>query len=175
MPTRRFALTGMVLVVSLTGVAQAADLSRRGRLDASDVARKRIHTQLTLRVAPGPLTLVFPKWIPGEHAPTGPLESMIGLSIMANDVLVPWARDPIDVYAFKLNVPRAVDHLDITIDSGLTTSGGSFTAGQTSSDQLAVLSWNQFVLLPKGRDSERISTHASLVVPEGWAIASALR
>ena len=172
MPNRRLAITGMVLVVSLAGVADAADLSVR--LDASDVARKRIHTQLTMRVAPGPLTLVFPKWIPGEHAPTGPLESMIGLSIKANDVLVPWARDPIDVYAFKLNVPRAVDHLDITIDSGLPTSGGSFTAGQTSSDQLAVLSWNQFVLLPQGRDSERISTDASVVVPEGWAVESAL-
>ena len=52
-------------------------------------------------VRPGPLTLVFPKWIPGEHAPTGPIESMIGLVISANGQALAWTRDPLDIYALS--------------------------------------------------------------------------
>jgi len=153
-------------------VTWAADLTVR--LDARDVARKHIHSDLTLAVTPGPLTLVFPKWIPGEHAPTGPLESMIGLEIRANDATVTWTRDPVDVYAFRLTVPQGVTSLDISMDTGLPTVGSGFSAAPTSSEQLAVLPWNEFVLLPKGQDAEHISTSASVLVPLGWAVASAL-
>jgi predicted metalloprotease with PDZ domain len=161
-----------LLVLSASFAAHAADLTVR--LDASDVTRKRVHTELVLAVAAGPLTLVFPKWIPGEHGPTGPLQSMIGLDIKANGDTIGWARDPDDVYAFRLTVPDGVDELDIAIDTGLPALGSGFSAAPTSSEQLAVLSWNQFVLLPKGMDAEQITSRASIVVPEGWAIASGL-
>ena len=63
-------------------------------LHAVTDARKRVHTDLTLAVKPGPLTLVFPKWIPGEHGPTGPLDTLIGMTIRANGTQLSWARDP---------------------------------------------------------------------------------
>jgi len=152
--------------------AQAADLTVR--LDAREIARKHVHTDITLNVKPGALTLVFPKWIPGEHAPTGPLDTMIGLDIRANGARVDWTRDPYDMYALRLTVPRGVDHLDIALDSGLATSGDGFTAAPTSSEQLAILPWNDFLLIPKGRDADTISTISVVVPPGGWSIASAL-
>jgi predicted metalloprotease with PDZ domain len=152
--------------------AHAAELSVA--LDATDVARKRIHTDLELAVSPGPLTLVYPKWIPGEHAPTGPLDSMIGLTIKANGKNVAWNRDPIDVYALRLVVPPGADHLAISLDTGLATEMGAFGSAPTSSENLAVLAWNHFVLLPKGKDAEDITTRASIKLPDGWNIACAL-
>jgi len=168
----RILFAGLLLQAFATFAVQAADLTIR--LDATEVARKRIHTDLTLSVAPGPLTLAFPKWIPGEHGPTGPLESMIGLTIRANDSVIAWTRDPFDMYAIMLTVPGGADRLDISLDTGLATTGVGFSAAPTSSEQLAVLPWNEFVLLPKGRDAEQIATKASVLAPPGWAIVSAL-
>jgi predicted metalloprotease with PDZ domain len=161
-----------LVVVSFATSAHAADLTVR--LDARDVVRKRVHTDMTLAVAPGALTLVFPKWIPGEHAPSGPLDSMIGLVIKANGQPLAWARDPLDIYGLKVTVPRGVDHLEISLDSGLATEGDGFSAAPTSSAQLAVLPLNEFVLLPKGKDAETISTSVTVIPPPGWVVASAL-
>lgn len=161
----------LILALALPG-ARATEI--RLALDATDIVRKRVHTDMEMSVTPGPLTLVFPKWIPGEHGPTGPLESMVGLSITANGKNVAWTRDPYDVYALRLAVPPGAKRLDISLDSGLAVQQKGFTSAQTSSDQLAVLSWNQFVLLPKGTDAEDVTTRASIVVPKGWSVASAL-
>ncbi len=32
-------------------------------------------------VEPGPLTLLYPKYLPGEHGPTGPIADLAGLVI----------------------------------------------------------------------------------------------
>ena len=164
-----------VLVTALmltSAVGQAADL--RVRVDAREVARKRVHTDLTLAVHEGPLTLVFPKWIPGEHGPTGPLESIIGLTIRANGAPLSWRRDPRDMYAISVMVPRGAAHLDIALDTGLPTEGGRFSTGPTSSEALAILPWNEFVLLPKGRDAGGLSTEAAVLAPPGWQLICAL-
>jgi predicted metalloprotease with PDZ domain len=152
--------------------APAADLTVR--VDARDVQRKHIHTELSLAVHGGPLTLVFPKWIPGEHGPSGPLETIIGLTIKAGGATLAWRRDPFDMYAISVTVPAATTRLDISMDSGLATEGGVFSTGPTSSARLAVLPWNEFVMFPAGRDAADISTNASVEVPPGWQVAGAL-
>jgi predicted metalloprotease with PDZ domain len=161
-----------LIVASVAVSAHAADLTLR--LDAREVVRKRVHTDMTRAVTPGALTLVFPKWIPGEHAPSGPLDSMVGLEIKANGKTLAWARDPLDIFGLKITVPRGVSQLQISLDSGLATGGDGFSAAPTSSAQLAVLPLNEFVLLPKGRDAETISTTLTVIPPEGWSVASAL-
>jgi predicted metalloprotease with PDZ domain len=152
--------------------APAADLTVH--VDARDVQRKHIHTELSLAVHSGPLTLVFPKWIPGEHAPSGPLETIIGLTIKARGATLAWRRDPFDMYAIRVTVPAGATRLDISMDSGLATEGGVFSTGPTSTERLAVLPWNEFVMLPGGRDAADISTSASVEVPQGWQVACAL-
>jgi predicted metalloprotease with PDZ domain len=156
----------------LAAAAHAADMTIH--LDARDVARKRIHTTMELAVKPGPVTLAFPQWMPGEHGPTGPLESMIGLTIQANGKALSWQRDPLDMYAINVTVPRGATHLEIALESGLAVGGSGFSAAPTSSEELAVLPWNEFVLFPKGEDADKISTLASVVPPADWSIACAL-
>jgi predicted metalloprotease with PDZ domain len=152
--------------------AIAADLSVR--VDARDVARKRLHVALRLAAKPGPLTLVYPKWMPGEHGPTGPLETLIGLEVRANGERLSWARDPLDMYALKVVVPRGADHLDVALEAGLATENGTFSAGPTSTELLAIIPWNECMLLPKGADADRLSTLATLVAPPDWQVVSAL-
>jgi len=144
------------------------------RVDAREVAARRLHTALQLAVRGGPLTLVFPKWIPGEHSPSGPLESIIGMTISAGGTPLSWRRDPLDMYAVSLTVPAGATRLEIAIDSGLPTEGGLFSTGPMSTAQLAVLPWNEVVLLPKGRDAATLSTEASVLAPAGWQLSCAL-
>ena len=170
----RVAVAGALLVLAVAGsVVQAADMTVR--VDAREVARKRIHTELELAVSPGALTLVFPKWIPGEHGPSGPLNTLVGLSIRAAGAPLTWQRDPRDMFALHLTVPPGVRRLQIGLDSGLPLEGGEFTAGPTSSARLAVLSWNEYVLLPKGRDAATLSVVASVLAPPQWQLACALQ
>jgi predicted metalloprotease with PDZ domain len=163
----------MAAVLLLThGAAQAADLSVR--LDAREVTRRHLHTDLTLAVKPGPLTLVLPQWIPGEHAPSGPLGTLIGMTIRANGATLSWRRDPLDMFAISVNVPAGTTHLEIALDTGLPAEGGEGSFALASSAQLAVISWNQFVLLPKGRDAATISTVATVIAPADWHLNCAL-
>lgn len=152
--------------------AHASDISLR--VDAHDVVRNRVHTEMSIAARPGPLVLAFAKWIPGEHGPTGPLESIIGLEIRANGIPLAWIRDPLDLYSLRVTVPRGVGRLDVTLETGLPIEGNVFTAGQTNSSRLAIISWNEFVLYPKGADADRLSVEASLVVPPDWKVVSAL-
>ena len=159
------------LLSALAG-AHAADLTVR--VDARDVTRKRVHTDLTLAAKPGPLTLVFPEWIPGEHGPTGPINTLVGMVIRANGQTLTWRRDPLDMVAINVEVPAGASRIEIALETGLPVDNGSFSAGPTSSAQLAVISWNQFVLLPKGVDADSISTDASVLAPKDWHLACAL-
>ena len=158
--------------VLASAAALATDLNLR--VDAREIARNRVHSELVLAARPGPLTLAFAKWIPGEHGPNGPLDAIIGLEISAGGSVVPWTRDPLDLYAFRLTVPRGADHLDITIDVGLPTDGATFTSGQTNTARLAIINWNEFLLYPRGVDAERLSIEASLVPPADWTVQCAL-
>ncbi|HVN41661.1 MAG TPA: PDZ domain-containing protein [Steroidobacteraceae bacterium] len=166
---RALALAGLAFA---TIPALGADLTVQ--LDARRVAERRVHTDLTLQVEPGPLTLVYPKWIPGEHEPSGPIETMIGLKIRAGNQTLPWQRNPIDNFSITLTVPQGASELEISLDSGLPIDKAGFSAGPTATEALAVISWNQFVMLPKGSDADAITAHATLLVPSGWHVASAL-
>src|SRR5471032_350316 len=170
---RRHWIANALLLSAWSGLAAAAsDITVR--LDAHDVARNRIHTEMTIAVRPGPVTLAYAKWIPGEHAPTGALDSVIGLEISANGMPIVWSRDPLDLYSLRIVVPHGVDHLDVVLESGLPIEGLMFTSGQTNSSRLAIISWNEFLLYPKGVDADKLSVDASLIAPAGWTVACAL-
>lgn len=144
------------------------------RIDARDVARRHLQTHEMLAVKPGPLVLVYPKWIPGEHAPHGPLDSIIAMEITANGQRLVWHRDPYEMYALSVTVPRGVDHLDIAIESGLPADGGAFSSSPNATARLAIIRWGDFVFLPKGRDAASIAASGSVAIPAGWSAACAL-
>src|SRR5881392_3076919 len=85
-------------------------------VDVRETPRKLLHARETLTVTPGALTLVYPKWLPGEHAPDGPIDDVVGLRFSAGGKTVPWRRDLVDQYAFHLDVPEGASTLDVSLD-----------------------------------------------------------
>jgi len=149
-----------------------ADLTLR--IDAREIARRHLQTHETLAVKPGPLVLAYPKWIPAEHAPAGPLDTIIGLEITANGQRLVWQRNPVEMYEISVTVPKGVDHLDIALESGLPADGSGYSSSPDSTARVAIIRWNQYVLLPKGRDAAMISSLGSVQAPTGWDVACSL-
>src|ERR1700681_3754961 len=81
------------------------------RVDATEAPRGIMSAHLELRVVPGPLTLVYPKWLPGRHSPAGPLTSLGGPRFTLDGQTLEWRRDPLDFYAFHLNIPAGARRL----------------------------------------------------------------
>ena len=168
---KRFALVLPLLFVAIALSAAPITL----RVDASGVASNVYHAHLTMPAAPGPMTLYYPKWIPGEHGPTGPINGLTGLQIAANGKSVPWLRDPVDMFAIQIDVPADATSLDIDLDFLAPAPGANFTAGASTSPRLAVLSWNTVLLYPKSAAaSDSLQVEATLRIPAGWQYATAL-
>ena len=143
-------------------------------VDATDSVRRLYHVKMVMPVTAGPLTLLYPEWIPGEHGPTGPITDLVNMRITANGATIPWHRDLAEMYTFQVTVPQGVNSIDIAMDyiAGPDTSGFSSAASTTA--KLAVLSWNQMLLYPKGTPTDQLNYQADLKVPPGWRYGTAL-
>jgi predicted metalloprotease with PDZ domain len=143
-------------------------------VDISDAPRKMLHARLAIPVQPGPLTLVYPKWIPGEHGPTGPIDDLAGIIFTADGQTLPWQRDDVDMFAFHLKVPPGATVLDCRLDFLATAPPTGFSAGASTSANLAMVSWNEVLLYPVGKPAAEIGFEPSIKIPEGWKFATAL-
>jgi predicted metalloprotease with PDZ domain len=143
-------------------------------LDISDAPRKIFHARLTIPVKPGPLTLVYPKWIPGEHSPSGPIDNFAGLTISANGQTIPWQRDSVNMFSFHLTVPPGVTSIEAKVDFLATAGPTGFSAGASTNANLAVVSWNNVALYPAGIPSGELRFAPSIKLPSGWKFATAL-
>jgi len=144
-------------------------------VDATAAPRKIFHASLKIPAAAGDLTLYYPKWIPGEHAPDGPVADLAGLVFKASGQTLKWRRDLLDGWTLHVEVPPGVTEVDAELDylSPATLESG-FSAGSSATDKLAVISWNQVLLYPKGYKSDDINYTASLKLPEGWKFGTPL-
>jgi predicted metalloprotease with PDZ domain len=144
-------------------------------VDASDAPRKIFHAQLTIPAAPGTLTLYYPKWIPGEHGPTGPIQDLAGLKFTANGQTLKWRRDLLDGWKFHVEVPAGVSAVNASLDFiSPTGEEGLFTGGASATDKMTVLSWNTVLLYPAGWTSDELTYQASLRLPDGWKFGTPL-
>src|SRR5215831_2070150 len=161
----------LVLLVSFTTSSFAAPIVLQ--VDATEAPRKVYHAELHIPAAPGPLTLFYPKWIPGDHAPSGPINDLAGLRITANGQPLFWKRDPIELFAFHIEVPQGASSVDVKLDFlSAAEAGGSSSVSSTS--ELAILSWNQMILYPKGQASNDLEITAHLRLPRDWKFGTAL-
>jgi predicted metalloprotease with PDZ domain len=144
-------------------------------VDATTASRKIFHATLKIPATPGDLTLYYPKWIPGEHAPDGPVVDLAGLFFKANGQTLKWRRDTLDGFTIHVEVPQGVSEVqaDLAFLSPATFEGG-FSAGSSATAKLAVISWNQVLLYPKGYKSDDINYTASLKIPDGWRFGTPL-
>jgi predicted metalloprotease with PDZ domain len=144
-------------------------------VDATSAPRKIFHANLQIPAAPGDLTLYYPKWIPGEHAPDGPVIDLAGLKFFASGKTLKWRRDLLDGFTLHVEVPAGANEVDAELDflSPATFEGG-FSAGSSATAKMAVISWNQVLLYPKGWKPAEINFSASLQLPAGWKFGTPL-
>ncbi len=145
-------------------------------VDATEAPRKIFHARLTIPAGPGTLTLYYPKWIPGEHGPTGPIQDVAGLIFTANGQTLKWRRDLVDGWTFHVEVPAGVSSIEAALDFVSPGSGnrGMYTGAASATDKMAVVSWNTVLLYPEGWTSDELTYEASLRLPAGWKSATAL-
>src|ERR1035438_1366099 len=106
------------------------------RVDATDAPRRLFHVQMTMAVKAGPLTLLYPEWIPGEHGPTGPIVNLVGLTVEGGGKLVAWKRDSVNMYAFHLDVPAGVTSLAVAFDFISPPESEGFSSGSSASSRV---------------------------------------
>jgi predicted metalloprotease with PDZ domain len=124
-----------------------------------------LYVKEVMPVSPGPLTLCYPKYIPGDHAPDGPIDEMMGLEITADGKPVAWLRDEVDMFTFHLTVPTGVNRIDIRFQ---------FPARDRITPNLLGLEWNEVALYQAGYPTSAEMYQPALVIPSGWHYASAL-
>jgi predicted metalloprotease with PDZ domain len=143
-------------------------------VDTTDAPRKIIHSHLSLSAREGKMTLVYPKWIQGEHGPTGPITEVVGLEVRAGQRL-PWSRDPLDMYAVNFVVPSGAAEIEVVFDYLLPAGGSGFSAAPSSTTHLLSFNWNQVLMYPAGIPARDVTVSSALRLPEGWKYGSALR
>src|SRR6266403_1427467 len=138
-------------------------------VDASEAPRKIIHAQLRVPAKPGTLTLYYPKWIPGEHGPTGPITDLTGLKFTASGKTLPWRRDLQEGFEFHVEVPAGENEVIANLDYASPASfEPGYSSGLSATEKLYIVNWNTLLLYPAGYGSDQLTYSASLRLPAGW-------
>lgn len=160
----------------LTTAARAAQVGRTVKLsvDATDAPRKLFRAIEIIPAEPGPLTLYYPAWLPGEHGPTGPVINLSGLKFTAAGQTLRWRRDPVDMYAFQIEVPPGANSVEVALEFLAPTYSGGFTSGSSTTSHLFIFSWNWLLLYPKVAHTDDLTFEPSINLPAGWKYATGL-
>ncbi|MGA0587990.1 M61 family metallopeptidase [Dyella sp. KRB-257] len=141
-------------------------------VDATDVAHRVFRVHETIPAVAGPLTLLYPQWIPGNHSPTGPIDKFAGLTVKANGKTLSWTRDPLNVYAFHVDVPEGTSAVDV--DFQFLSSQGHGQGRIMMTPEMLSLQWDKVSVYPAGHNIRMIHADASVTLPAGWEGATAL-
>src|SRR5262245_21685305 len=129
---RSFRLASVILALLISSVAAFAQPPIRLHLDATEAPRRIYHAELSIPVVPGPMNLFYPKWIPGEHAPTGPITDLAGLRISAGGRTLEWKRDSVELFAFHINVPPGANSVEVKLDFLSNSDAAGFSSGASA-------------------------------------------
>jgi predicted metalloprotease with PDZ domain len=149
--------------------AQAIRIS----LDLTDAPRNIYHAHLNIPAKAGEMTLVFPKWIPGNHRPSGPISALTGIRMEAAGHALAWQRDAVDMFAFRVGVPAGVREIEVSFDA-ITSQDSAGGGGPAASSNILDLNWNAVVLYPAGARSDAVEFAAAVTLPAGWKFGTAL-
>jgi predicted metalloprotease with PDZ domain len=141
-------------------------------VDATDIAHRVFRVHEVVPAAPGPLTLLYPQWIPGHHSPSGPVDKFAGLVVKANGKVLPWTRDEYNVYAFHVDVPQGANAVEVDFQY---LSPQDMRQGRVvMTPEMLNLQWNTVSLYPAGYYARQVQTNPSVTLPAGWQFGSAL-
>jgi predicted metalloprotease with PDZ domain len=157
-------------VVAITAVATSAQDKPAPAMtlvvDETQAARRIAFVHEEIRVRPGTLALAYPRWIPGEHGPTGPIQQFAVLRVRSGNTTLSWKRDPEDIYTIQIEIPAKTDRISVDFDSLLEN---------TISDHQLLEAWNTVVLYPRGIDKRQLMIEPSILLPPNWHQGSSLR
>lgn len=142
-------------------------------VDATDTARRIVRVQQAIPVRPGPLTLLYPRYIPGMHAPNGPVDRLAGLTIRGGGTMIAWTRDPAELHAFHLTVPREVTRLEVAFD--YLSPVGPPDGAPTLTRDVMTLAWHPLILYPAGHGTAQIQVTPTLKLPNGFTPFTSLQ
>ena len=155
-----------LLAALFAGAAHAQKTPIQIVADLTDAPRKLYHAEVEIPVSPGPLTLITPQWIPGNHRPTGPVSDITGVVFTIDGKPQEWRRDDVNMYEFHLTIPPGATRLHAHLDCIVTSR---------VSQKLAVLEWEKLLLYPANIPVRDIPIQPSLKVPDGWGVGTALQ
>ena len=138
-------------------------------VDASDAPRRIFHVKETIPAAAGTLTLVYPKWIPGEHSAAGPVTDFVGLKVSLAGRALPWKRVPTEMWSVQCEVPAGGGTLDVAFDYVPPQH-----AWTTATAEILVVNWWPVLLYPQGPNDNATMFNPSLKLPAGWKYGTAL-
>src|SRR3954452_6204418 len=159
-------------------VPEARDIPFPGTLqltvDASDVTRAifRVRERVPVTTT-GDLVLLYPKWVPGGHSPRGDIKNVAGIRVTANGQPLKWVRDSRDVFAFHVTVPAGVTAVDVEFQYLSSTAANQGRTVMTP--EMSSIQWLSLSMYPAGYYVRQIPVQASVIVPNGWQVATALR
>ncbi|MBI1365160.1 MAG: peptidase M61 [Alphaproteobacteria bacterium] len=143
-------------------------------VDASDIVRGVFSVRETIPVAAsGPMTILYPAWIPGHHSPSADMAKVGGITIRAGRKQLEWRRDAIDMYALHVNAPEGAQ--SITVEFQYLSARGKGEGRVVATPAMLNLQWNSVSFYPAGFYVSRIPVSASLTLPHGWRYGTALR
>jgi len=163
---RTFALTLCAAVVlTATLYAQETTPTMTLVVDESQAPRRIAFVHEEIRVQPGPLSLSYPMWIPGEHGPTGPIFQFAALRIRSGNTSLPWTRDPEEIATIHVTIPAGTSTISVDFDTLIEN---------TIDDHQLLVAWNRVVLYPRDVDKTKLMIQPSLVLPPNWKQAGSL-
>jgi len=167
-----------IALIFLAVTTTHAQLSPPGPItisvDATHAPQRILHAKLEIPVRPGPLTLYYPKWMPADHSPDGPIPNVAGLKFSAGGKEIAWVQDDVDMYAFNLDIPAGVNSIQASLDFLISAPGPTIDFAASGSAKLFILMWNQVILYPKGWPAAQLTFQPSLTVPAGWKFNTSL-
>ena len=138
-------------------------------LDARDAGRGLMTATMQIPVKAGEFTFVYPKWVPGEHGPTGPIADVAEIKVSAGGQTLAWRRDLVDMYAFHVDVPRGVRSLDVQFTVLMNAPGDTM-----ATPNLAIINWNRALFYQIDTNSHHVYVRPSIILPQGWSYGTAL-
>lgn len=142
-------------------------------VDATDLDRKIWNVTTTMPVSKaGDFVFLYPQWVPGGHSPRNDLDKLAGLVVTANGKRIPWVRDVVSVNAFHVDVPAGANEIQISYQF-LTAVEGKVGRIEVTPEMLN-LQWLQVTMYPAGYYTRQIPVEASVKLPVGWKLATAL-
>ncbi|MES2834865.1 MAG: peptidase M61 [Pseudomonadota bacterium] len=141
-------------------------------VDATDLAHRVVRVTETIPVTAGPLTLLYPKYLPGNHAATGPIQLLSGVTATGGGQRIEWLRDTLDPYAFHFVIPEGVTEIEVKFE--WLTQPDNAVWRVTMTPEIVNLQWEKALLYPAGYRHSRIPVAPSVRLPEGWGFGAAL-